>query len=321
LFRQHQRTVRDIAANQGKLLRLVLEGEDVEVDATMVEQLRDPLTHIVRNAVDHGIESPVSRRDSSKDPCGTITLHARHERGTVIVEVRDDGRGMDRDGILAKARGRGLVGEGDVLNDAQVLMLTTAPGLSTADHVTELSGRGVGMDVVRRSVESLRGSIEIESAKGAGSTVRLRLPLTVAIIEGFAVGVCDERYVIPVSAVTECLTAKDTDPDAASGVLSVRGQPLPYVRLRHLLKVNAGRKAARESIVIVQAGGGQVGVVVDELLGETQAVIKPLAGMFNEASGISGTTIMGDGRISLILDIAPLLDLAQQMSRDTEALQ
>ncbi|HEX7938015.1 MAG TPA: chemotaxis protein CheA, partial [Gemmatimonadaceae bacterium] len=314
LFRQHQRTVRDVAAGQGKLVRLVLEGEDVEVDATIVDQLRDPLTHIVRNAVDHGIELPAKRRDAGKDPCGTIILHARHERGAMIVEIRDDGQGMSRSKILAKARERGLANETDQYTDSQVFAFTMAPGLSTVDKITEISGRGVGMDVVRRNVEALRGSIEIDSTAGAGTVVRLRLPLTVAIIDGFAVGVCDERYVIPVGAVTECLTANETERDAMNGVLSLRGTALPYIRLRRLL--GAGQVDApapvRESIVIVQAEGRQAGLVVDELIGETQAVIKPLAGLFNNARGISGTTIMGDGRVSLILDIGPLLELAHK---------
>lgn len=309
LFRQHQRTIRDVAASQGKLLRLVLEGEDVEVDAAIVEQLRDPLTHIVRNAVDHGIEFPAARRDAGKDPCGTVTLRARHERGTVIIEIVDDGQGMSKTRLLAKARERGLVGQNDQLTDHQILALSMAPGLSTAARVTEISGRGVGMDVVRRSVEAMRGTIEISSTENLGTTFRLRLPLTVAIIDGFVVGVRDERYVIPVSAVTECLTAADTTRGARSGVLSIRGEALPYVRLRHVVGLEHTEAPARESIVIVQAGGRQVGLVVDELIGEMQAVLKPLSGMFNDVRGVSGTTIMGDGRIALILDVAPLLDL------------
>ena len=310
LFRQHQRTVRDVAASQGKLLRLVLEGEDVEVDAAIVEQLRDPLTHIVRNAVDHGIEYPAARRDAGKDPCGTVTLRARHERGTVIIEIVDDGQGMSKSRLLEKARERGLVGATDQLTDHQVFALSMAPGLSTATRVTELSGRGVGMDVVRRSVEAMRGTIEISSTENAGTTFRLRMPLTVAIIDGFVVGVRDERYVIPVSAVTECLTAADTTRGARSGVLSIRGEALPYIRLRHVVGLEHTEAPARESIVIVQAGGRQVGLVVDELIGETQAVLKPLSGMFNDVRGVSGTTILGDGRIALILDVAPFIDLA-----------
>ena len=320
LFRQHQRTVRDVAAQQGKLVVLVVEGEDVEVDATIVEQLREPLTHLVRNAVDHGLESPSKRASARKDPSGTIVLHARHERGTVIIEVRDDGQGMNRDRILTKARERGLVNDTDALTDNQVFALAMAPGLSTAAQVTEISGRGVGMDAVRRNIEAMRGSIEITSAEGAGTIVRLRLPLTVAIIDGFVVGVSDERYVIPVGMVTECLSAHETVPDAAAGVLSVRGEPLPYIRLRRLLGLNesaqrpavSGQPVSRESIVVVEADGRSAGLVVDELIGETQAVIKPLAQMFNDARGISGTTIMGDGRVSLILDVAPLLELAHK---------
>lgn len=316
LFRQHQRTVRDVAAAQGKLIRLTLEGEAVEVDATIVERLREPLTHLIRNAVDHGIEHPSKRRDEGKDLTGTIALGARHERGEVIVEIRDDGRGMNRRGIIEKAREMGLVRDGspDQLSDAQVFALVTAPGLSTATQVTELSGRGVGMDAVRRSIEGMRGSLEIESTEGAGTTVRLRLPLTVAIIDGFVVGVSGERYVIPVGAVTECMAAHETDRDAVSGVLSVRGKPLPYVRLRHLFGDTTRRGAdatARESIVVVHADGQEAGLVVDQVIGETQAVIKPLAGMFNQVRGLSGTTIMGDGCISLILDVAPLLEIAQ----------
>ena len=310
LFRQHQRTVRDVAAAQGKLLRLVLEGEDVEVDAAIVEQLRDPLTHIVRNAVDHGMEYPSARRDAGKDPCGTVTLRARQERGAVIVEISDDGQGMSKSRILEKARERGLVGAADQLTDHQIFALAMAPGLSTADKVTELSGRGVGMDVVRRSVEAMRGTIEIVSREKVGTTFRLRLPLTVAIIDGFVVGVRDERYVIPVSAVSECLTAGETQPDVRNGVLSIRGEALPYIRLRHLVGLEQSSSPARESIVIVQSSGRSVGLVVDELVGETQAVVKPLAGLFNEVRGVSGTTIMGDGRIALILDVAPLLELA-----------
>jgi two-component system, chemotaxis family, sensor kinase CheA len=316
LFRQHLRTVRDLAAAQSKLVQLTLEGEDVEVDATIVEQLRDPLTHLVRNAVDHGMELPAPRHAAGKDPCGTITLRARHEGGNVIVEVKDDGRGMSRDRLLAKARDRGLVAEGDTLTDAQILALCMSPGLSTAETVTEVSGRGVGMDVVRRNIEALRGTVEILSTEGAGTTVRLRLPLTVAIIDGFVVGVGDERYVIPVSGVTECLSAADTIPGARTGVLPIRGDALPYVRLRHLLRPDsADVPVARESLVVVHADGRRVGLVVDRLHGEMQAVIKPLSSMFNDVRGVSGTTIMGDGRVSLILDLGPLLELAHRATR------
>jgi two-component system, chemotaxis family, sensor kinase CheA len=312
LFRQHVRTVRDLSASESKLLQLVMEGEDVEVDATIVEQLRDPLTHIVRNAVDHGIEFPAARRDAGKDPCGTVVLHARHENGAIIVEIRDDGRGMSKSRLLAKARERGLVGDNDHLTDTEVFALAMAPGLSTAARVSELSGRGVGMDVVRRNIEAIRGSVEIESTEGKGTTIRIRLPLTVAIIDGFVVRVADERYVIPVASVSECLTAGDTASDAASGVICLRGSNVPYVRLRHLLGASQSTTEGRESVVIVNAGGLQAGLVVDELLGEAQAVIKPLVGLPGAVPGVSGTTVMSDGQVSLIVDVAPLLELAHR---------
>jgi two-component system chemotaxis sensor kinase CheA len=312
LFRQHTRTVRDLSVSESKVLQLVLEGEDVEVDATIVEQLRDPLTHLVRNAVDHGIEYPAVRRDAGKDPCGTVVLHARHEHGSIIVEIRDDGRGMSKDRLLAKARERGLVGDSDILSETEVFALSMAPGLSTAARLTELSGRGVGMDVVRRNIEAIRGTIEIESAAGRGTTIRIRLPLTVAIIDGFVVRVANERYVIPVSAVSECLTAADTTDDAPSGVINIRGANVPYVRLRHLLDADRSVAAGRESVVVVNAGGRQAGLVVDELLGEAQAVIKPLVGLPGPVPGVSGTTVMSDGHVSLIVDVAPLLELAHR---------
>ena len=311
-FRTHARTVRDIASVTGKLVRLVVEGEDVEVDASIVEQLRDPLTHLVRNAVDHGVEPASARRDAGKDPCATVILHARHERGLVIVEVRDDGRGLQRDRIIAKARERGLVTDAAQLTDSQVFGLAMLPGFSTADRITEVSGRGVGMDIVKKNVEAIRGTIEIESEPGTGTTIRLRLPLTVAIIDGFVVGVGDERYVLPLDAVTECLSLGPEDARNLAGVLALRGDALPYVRLRNLLAIPAPGLPVRESVVVVQAGGRRAGLVVDQLFGETQAVLKPLSALFASAPGVSGTTIMGDGRVCLILDVAELIDRATQ---------
>jgi two-component system chemotaxis sensor kinase CheA len=315
LFRQHARTVRDLSVSESKLLQLVLEGEDVEVDATIVEQLRDPLTHLVRNAVDHGIEYPAARRDAGKNPMGTIVLHARHEHGAIVIEIRDDGRGMSRDNLLAKARERGLVAANELLTDSEIYALSMVPGLSTAPRLTELSGRGVGMDVVKRNIEAIRGSIEIQSAEGQGTTIRIRLPLTVAIIDGFVVRVADERYVIPVAAVSECVAASETTADAASGVISLRGSSVPYVRLRHLLDADRHIPAGRESVVVVNVGGEQAGLVVDELLGEAQAVIKPLTGLSHSVPGVSGTTVMSDGQVSLILDVVPLLERVHRTAR------
>jgi two-component system chemotaxis sensor kinase CheA len=317
VFRQHLRTVRDAAAARGKQVQLTLEGEDVEVDASVVDHLRDPLTHMIRNAVDHGIEMPDARRASGKDPTGTVALRARHEGGTVVIELADDGAGLRRDRILARARERGLIAEGAELSEAEAHRLIMEPGFSTAETVSELSGRGVGMDVVRRNVEALRGSIEIASRPGAGTTITTRLPLTVAIIDGFTVSVGSESYVIPLDAVTECLAmAADERREDGRGVFSLRGAPLPYVRVRSLFGV-AGAPPARENMVVVRHGARLAGLVVDELLGGGQAVVKPLGKMFQRLPGVSGSTILGDGRVALILDVADLLQRA--LDRDVAA--
>lgn len=314
-FRQHDRTVRDVAATKGKLARLVIEGADVEVDAAVVELLRDPLTHLIRNACDHGLEYPAGRHAAGKDPCGTISLNAWHERGTVVVELSDDGSGLDRERILQVARARGLVGDSEVLADGDVFRLITAPGVSTADRVTDLSGRGVGLDVVRRNVEALRGSISIASTPGAGTTFRLRLPLTLAIIQGLSVAVGDSTFVIPLDAVTECLDFPITERRLArpSGILNVRGEPLGYLRLHDRLQVR-GIEGIRQNVVVVHDGSAQAGLVVDAVLGEVQAVIKPLGELFQHLDGISGSTVLGDGRVALILDVASLLAEAHTLA-------
>jgi two-component system, chemotaxis family, sensor kinase CheA len=305
-LRQHIRTVRDLAASQGKQARLVLAGEDVEVDTSVIEHVRDPLTHMVRNAVDHGIERPELRRQRGKDPCGTIALGARHESGTIVLEISDDGAGLDRERILDRARRRGL--DTTRLDAGEVQRLVFEPGFSTAEAVTELSGRGVGLDVVQRNIHALRGSVGIRSRTGEGTTITVRLPLTLAIIEGFGVAVGDETYVIPLEAVAECLELPEeaaTDGDGRA-VISLRGKPLPCVRLRRLFGwPGEGR---REQVVVVRQDDGlQAGLVVDGLHGETQTVIKPLGRIFRGLPGISGSAILGSGRVALILDVPALL--------------
>ena len=314
MFAQHERTVRDVAATRGKLARLVIEGADVEVDAAVVELLRDPLTHLVRNACDHGLEYPAGRHASGKPPCGTIALRAWHERGTVVVELSDDGAGLDRERILAVARARGLVGEHDVLADADVFRFITMPGFSTADRVTDLSGRGVGLDVVRRNIEALRGSITITSTPGAGTTFRLRVPLTLAIIRGLSVAVGNSTFVIPLDAVTECLDFPPAERRLAraAGILSVRGEPLGYLRLHDRLCVH-GVQGIRQNVVVVHDGSEQAGLVVDAVCGEVQAVVKPLGELFQHLDGVSGATVLGDGRVALILDVASLLAQVHRM--------
>ena len=319
-LRQHLRTVRDLAAAQGKLARLVVEGEEVEVDTSVIEHVRDPLTHMVRNALDHGIERPEVRRARGKDEVGTISLRARHEVGTIVIEIADDGAGLDRERILEHARRRGF--DTDRLDEAEAQRLVFEPGFSTAEAVTALSGRGIGLDVVRRNVRALRGTVAVRSQAGEGTTITIRLPLTLAIIDGFGVGVSGETYVIPLENVAECL---ELPPEASSdgdgrGVINLRGTALPYVRLRHLF--GAQGRAAREQVVVVShEEGGHAGLVVDALHGDTQTVIKPVGRLFRGVPGIAGSAILGSGRVALILDVPALLGHALRAAEAARAVK
>jgi two-component system chemotaxis sensor kinase CheA len=309
MLRQQLRAVRDLAGALGKLARLEVDGEDVEVDAAVLDGLRDPVTHMVRNAVDHALETPEARRLANKDPVGTIVLRARCEAGWVMVEVCDDGAGFHRGRIFERARTLGLVTDTIDLADDDLLRLVLSPGFSTAETVTGLSGRGVGMDVVARNVAALKGSVAIRSTDGRGAVVTLRVPLTLAILDGFAVGAASETYVIPMQSVRECLAlprANRSEPVLGSGVLSLRGEPLPYVRLRTALGL-AEQGAANESVVVVESDGTRAGLVVDALVGQTQAVVKPLGCELGRVDGISGSTILGDGRVALIVDVQAIL--------------
>lgn len=306
-FHRHVRSVRDLAVSHGKLARLVIEGEDVEVDTSVVEHIRDPLTHMIRNAIDHGLEPPEVRQKLGKDPCGQLTLRARHDSGSLLIELHDDGAGLDRERILARGRAQGLVAEGAQPSDAEVFRLIFEPGFSTAETVSDLSGRGVGLDVVRRNVEALRGSVSVSSRAGAGTTLSLRLPLTLAIIEGLNVSLGPDTFVLPLDAVIECLELpRERSESGDRGVLSLRGESLPYLRLRDRFEV-PGQPPGREQVVVVRHEGGRAGLVVDAVLGESQTVIKPLGRMFQGLPGISGASILGDGRVALILDAARLL--------------
>jgi len=308
-FRQHMRTVRDLCAAHGKKARLVLEGEDVEVDTSVIEQVRDPLTHMVRNAVDHGIERPEVRQARGKDATGTITLRASHQAGTIVIEIADDGAGLDRGRIRARARATGL--DDGRLDEAQIQHLVFEPGFSTAETVTELSGRGVGLDVVRRNIRALRGTIGIRSHAGQGTLITLRLPLTLALIDGFAVGVGNETYVIPLDVVAECLelpSAASSD-GAGRGVINLRGSALPYIRLGRLFDQPAG--GGREHVVVVRHEDGRhAGLVVDQLYGDSQTVIKPLGRLLRRLPGIAGSAILPSGRVALILDVPTLIGRA-----------
>ncbi|MGH7888195.1 MAG: chemotaxis protein CheA, partial [Candidatus Binatia bacterium] len=277
IFRQYLRTVRDLAQANGKAARLALEGEDVEIDLSMVEHLKDPLTHMIRNALDHGIEAPEARRAKGKDPCGLITLKAFHDGASIVIQINDDGAGLNRQRIAERVRSLGAAADPDSLSDPELDKFIFAPGFSTAEAVTDLSGRGVGMDVVKRNIETLRGGVNIDSRHGHGTTITIRLPLTLAIIEGFGVGVGEETYILPLHSVRECLTLPDEERhnDNAYGVIDLRGVPVPYLRLRNWYALPS-RRPARESIVVVEENGMQAGLAVDQLYGAHQTVIKPL---------------------------------------------
>jgi two-component system chemotaxis sensor kinase CheA len=309
-FARFQRVVRDVARETGKEINLETIGAETELDKTLVERIADPLTHLVRNAIDHGIEKPELRVAAGKPAAGTVRLTAYHDAGSVVVEVADDGGGLNRERILQKALQRGLISEGQVLSDSQVFGLIFEAGFSTAEQVTNLSGRGVGMDVVKSNVTALRGSVEIDSQPGKGTQVRLRLPLTLAIIDGFQVGVGPSSFVIPLDLVEECVemqAADESDVDAATRPFDLHGSVLPLIRLHDLFEI-PGKADRRASVVVVRAGGKRVGIVVDELYGELQAVIKPLSRLFKQLQGIAGSTILGTGKVALILDIPGLVD-------------
>ena len=306
-FNRFQRVVHDVSKELGKNIDLSISGADTELDKTVVEKIGDPLTHLIRNAMDHGIEPAEARRAAGKPEKGLLRLNAYHDSGGIVIEVADDGRGLNRDRILAKALERGLINEGQSLTDKEIYNLIFEAGFSTADQVSNLSGRGVGMDVVRRNIQSLRGTVELESREGAGTTVRIRLPLTLAIIDGFLVGVGDAAYVLPLEMVDECLelAAWECRSDNKQ-YLKLRGEVLPYVRLHEHFAI-AGPPAERESVVVVRYAGHKAGLVVDKLMGEFQTVIKRLGKVFSKTKGIGGFTILGSGDVALVLDVAGLL--------------
>jgi two-component system chemotaxis sensor kinase CheA len=319
LFRQFVRSVRDLARSHGKLARLEVVGGDVQVDTTVLEHLKDPLLHLVRNAVDHGLEKPAARESQGKNPCGVIRLMAAHSGGNIIVKLEDDGAGFDRTRILDKAKRLGLLSGKDQIRDQDIFDLVFQAGFSTAESVTDLSGRGVGLDVVRRNLDILRGTAEISSTAGKGSTITIRLPLTLAIIDGFSVRVGAETFIVPLEHVTECteLPAEQRSPEA-SGILSLRGTALPYVRLRRIFSLS-GEAPKRENIVVVKINEFHAGIAVDELLGGMQTVVKPLGRAFRAVPGIAGSTVLGDGRVGLIIDVPSLLRGVMQSTLQAQA--
>ncbi|HEY5802048.1 MAG TPA: chemotaxis protein CheA [Burkholderiaceae bacterium] len=297
-----ERVVHDVAQERGKEIALSISGEDTELDKTVVEKIVDPLTHLVRNAIDHGIETAAERFAAGKPVRGTVRLHAYHDAGSIVIEVGDDGGGLRRDRILAKAMERGMLAHGQNVADHELADLLFEPGFSTAERVTSLSGRGVGMDVVKRNIAALRGSVQVRSDEGLGTTVVVRLPLTLAIIDGFLVAVGAASYVIPLDVIDECVEFSSTP---GCDYTSLRGEVLPFLRLRTLFGT-AAPLVRRESIVVVRHGGRKFGLVVDALLGEFRTVIKPLGKLFNHLECISGSSILGGGEVALILDVAAL---------------
>lgn len=309
-FSRFQRIVRDVAREIGKEIRLEIGGAETELDKTLIESITDPLTHLVRNAIDHGIETADIRRNRGKNAEGVVRLDAYHDSGSVVIEVADDGGGLKRERIIAKAIERGLITDGNSLSDSEAFGLIFEPGFSTAEKVTNLSGRGVGMDVVKRNVNDLRGTVELNSKEGEGTTVRIRLPLTLAIIDGFLVGVGTSSFVIPLELVEECveLGEEHRTSDGDQHYINLRGTVLPFIRLREMFSVRSSA-SRRESIVVIRCAGKRFGIVVDELLGELQTVIKPLSRLFSRIRGIGGSTILGTGQLALILDVPSLLEL------------
>jgi two-component system, chemotaxis family, sensor kinase CheA len=307
MLRQNLRAVRDLANSYSKLARVEVTGGDVEVDTAVLEHLKDAVLHMIRNAIDHGIEPPPIRKKKSKNPCGLIKISAAHVGGYVVVSLQDDGAGLNRAKILQKAKQSGFFQNANPASDSELYQVLFRPGFSTAESVTELSGRGVGLDVVKRNVEALHGTVEITSEEGRGTTVSIRLPLTLAIIDGFSVQAGSDTYIVPQQYVVECTELPSANGKSGnSGVLNLRGTALPYIRLREVFGQSTAT-ARRENIVVVRVGDFQAGIAVDQLLGGMQAVIKPLGKVFRGVSGIAGSTILGDGKVGLIIDVPGLL--------------
>ncbi len=310
VFNRFPRMLRDLATKLGKKVELVQVGEATELDKGLVEKITDPLTHLVRNSCDHGIEMPAERMAKGKPEQGTITLIASHQGGSIVIEVRDDGKGLNRAKLLAKARERGIEAP-DSMSDSEVYGLIFAPGFSTADVVTDVSGRGVGMDVVKKNITALGGTVEIDSAEGYGMTVRVRLPLTLAIMDGMSVGVGEEVYILPLSSVVESFQVQPGMVKTIGGsgrVVDVRDEYMPVVDLEKVFGVpRFDFDKTTNIMVVVEAEGGRVALLVDELLGQQQVVVKNLESNYRKVPDISGATIMGDGRVALILDIGSLI--------------
>lgn len=317
VFSRFPRLAHDLSSKLGKKVELKLVGEHTEVDKTVVELLSDPLVHLVRNSLDHGIEMPDVRIAAGKPETGTVTLEAYHRGGNIVIEVSDDGKGLDKHKLRAKAIEKGLIDADAILTDKQTYELIFMPGFSTADKLTDISGRGVGMDVVRRNIQALGGNIEIISTLGKGSTISIHLPLTLAILDGQSVAVGDETYIVPLGAIIESLNIKEDRVNRVVGkgeTFLLRGQYLPIIRMHEIFNVTTAKhtKLTEGLLVVVEGQGVRCGLFVDDLLGQQQVVIKSLEANYRRVEGVSGATILGDGSVALILDIPGLVRLANQ---------
>ena len=314
VFSRFPRVVRDLAGKLNKQVQLKTVGEGTELDKGLIEKISDPLTHLVRNSLDHGVEMPDERIAKGKDPQGTITLRAAHQGGNIVIEVADDGAGLNRERILAKAKEKGIP-IGDNAPDSDVWQLIFAPGFSTAAVVTDVSGRGVGMDVVKKNIEGIGGRVELSSKTGEGSTVTIRLPLTLAILDGLSVAVGDQTYIVPLSFISESLQPRAEDIKDISGqgqVVHVRGEYVPMVALHEVFGIQPKVTNPADGILVLLEGEGKkVALFVDELLGQHQVVIKSLETNYRRVTGISGATIMGDGRVAMIMDVTAMIKMAQ----------
>lgn len=321
-FNRFPRMVHDLCQKLNKKIELKMSGEQTELDKTVLEKIGDPLVHLVRNSLDHGIETPDVRRAAGKPETGTIHLNAYHKGGNIMIEISDDGAGLNKDKILKKARERGLVRDDEVLSDEKAYELIMLPGFSTAEVVTDVSGRGVGMDVVRRNILSLGGRIEIESQLGKGTTMRIRLPLTLAILDGMSIAVSDQIFIIPLTFISESLQPSSKDIRGISGqgrVVQVRGEYLPLMALHELFGIETQvTEPERGILVLVEAEGSKVALFVDALVGQNQVVLKSLEANYKKTPGIAGATIMGDGRVALILDIASLVWMGRQQGGEPQ---
>jgi len=318
-FNRFKRVVREVSRDTGKDIELRISGAETELDKTLIEKIGDPLMHLVRNAIDHGIESPKHRLAAGKSAKGVVNLDAFHDSSSIVIQISDDGGGLSKEKIITKALDKGLIQENQQLSDQEIYRLIFEAGFSTAETVSNISGRGVGMDVVRKNIESLRGQVELKSAVGKGSTISIRLPLTLAIIDGFQVRVGDAHYIVPLDMVEECIELNDAlhGGDERANYVNLRGEILPFMHLKEMFGMHPvateivqtnKNDECRENIVVVRFAGKKAGFVVDELLGENQTVIKPLGKVFQNLKGISGTTILGSGEVAMIIDIPEMVN-------------